>query len=176
MTITIRENGYYRLLGGNVVGPATWHKDHCCYVLNDNYYKADGSRHWGGEEPTFVAEEVTVSPVLNFPLVAGESYETVKPDGTPGPVAHLSSSGFTSNGLIAWAPLQFNIAGHFWYVNQFGEAMECKGPGLLRITRPYVAPKPPTIAERLRIALDTKFGDIDALLAEVATLEAKVAK
>jgi len=86
--------------------------------------------------------EVAVIDLPADPLVVGESYETVWPDGNPGPVVTLSSSGFVAvTGIIP-----FCTSTHC-YVDQYGRCYGITGL-CYRITRRHVEPKTPL--ERLK--------------------------
>lgn len=108
------------------------------------------------------------NPVLGFPLVAGERYETVKPDGTAGPTLTLSNSSWFNPGMMNHFP--FSGEGSH-YVTRDGFVVHDFSANTYCIVRPYIAPQPTPI-ERLE---KWKDANCNAGAATVRELESIIA-
>jgi hypothetical protein len=152
VSIQIQEGKYYRRRDGQVAGPAVNRDDpgtNYPWIVAGRFYTDDGAYdcYTPGHHYDLIAE-VTVTDVLPFELKAGGKYETVKPDGTVGPVVELLTGIFSCPGVRGFIPFQCGRNRDLLITRDgfvFGNYMAGTE---YRITAPYVAP-PPTIAERL---------------------------
>lgn len=167
----IEAGKYYRDGSGKVRGPATPYNDaKFKWQLGAYYTDAGGYYSDNRDSPHNLVCEVECRDVLPFPLEAGAKYNTTKPDGTPGPVVKLAESSWRKMFKIHYPFLVCEDEGKS--VNTLGEVFRSDfSEAVYHITSPYVAPKPPTIAERLE-KWRTKGGDLDAIIAAIRELEA----
>jgi hypothetical protein len=144
----IQAGKYYRRRDGQVTGPVILRSGETYRHVTGGYsYTPNGEYNVGATDDRDLVAEVTVTDVLPFELKAGEKYETVKPDGTPGEVVTLATSTFGSHLHNRVYP--FSCQAGRTYVTPNGEGRNyVNGVTCLRITAPYVAP-PPTTSERL---------------------------
>lgn len=183
MSITIQVGKYYRQRNGDVCGPVTLESTRRVYYCNQWFYFPDGRWSTSGESGRDLIEEIHPPvPVLPFPLTAGCQYETVKPDGSAGPVLLLENARQNSSGLNYFVPFAGRVEppdGKAWEITSDGRCVQFFDDLTeLRITRPYVAPPPPKLSERLkawRADKALKMGEFDAIIAGVEALEDKEA-
>jgi hypothetical protein len=161
MSIKIQAGKFYRQRCGYVAGPSSLYDEESLYRwrVGGYLYRDDGRHDSYVEEVIDLIAEVTVTDVLPFELKAGEKYETVKPDGTPGPVVELGPSIFSTHGTAAYfcfaALVDFDDNYDNLLITADGLCVGNSHPGnRYRITAPCVAPPPPTIAERLERAIE----------------------
>jgi hypothetical protein len=149
--VKIEQGKYYRRRDGELIGPAKPRNEpHTSYPWNVGgcFYTGDGLFQVSGPDQVYdLVAETVCTDVLPFELKAGEKYETVKPDGTPGEVVTLADAGFGS--YLQNRAYPFSCQAGRTYVTPNGEGRNyVNGVTCLRITAPYVAP-PPTTSERL---------------------------
>jgi hypothetical protein len=153
----IQAGKYYRRRDGEVIGPATTRTDKGSsyqWTVGGLFFTDDGRYQARGPDCDYdLIAEVTVTDVLPFELKAGERYETVKPDGTPGPVVTLHSPRWNTKLIGRYMPFA-NYIPATSYITVNGDIFDMDGKPLGRITAPYVEPKPPTMAERLEQAIE----------------------
>lgn len=170
----IREGGYYRRRDGQVVGPMR--------SIDLTRYMPCGNTLSIQESPADLIAEVFVSdqPIPQpVKLEAGKKYETVKPDGTPGPVVELHQPSFSVEGIRDYFCFSSAIKNDTLYITAGGLCVgNCEPGNRYQITREYVEPKPPSLAERLESLKQRTLGggDIPELHSEFASLVADVRK
>jgi hypothetical protein len=156
--IQIQEGKYYRTRGGAIVGPAE--RTHSQYGKSYTFsidgvdYTADGFQFETRDEvPLNLAEEVAIVPVLGFELKAGCKYETVRPDGSPGPVVELVEHALKHQlhqAYLKQFPFSLFIDCKIYFAMCDGLILSNKNEAEwsgCRIVREQ--PKPPTAIERL---------------------------
>jgi hypothetical protein len=183
VSIQIQAGKFYRRRDGRICGPAKLAEPSKTYRWNlgGNLFADDGRWSSYRKDLDLIAE-VTVQDVLPFELKAGERYDTVNADGTPGPVVALRRPHYSSHALYREVP--FVADGHAIsiaaFVTRHGELFS-SDEWLGRITAPYIAP-PPTIAERLERAIellanprqdDSAFALIRGCVAELKNTESR---
>lgn len=182
----IKEGSYYRRRDGLIDGPMErvqgehsypWRSPAGFAFTDDGRYDVRVS--WSSDD--LVAEVfITDTPPQVCPeLKAGGKYETVKLDGTPGPVITLGTSSFTVPGIGDYFCYSASINGDALYITAEGLCVGNSEPNnRYRITREYVEPKPPSLAERLESLKQRTIGggDIPELHSEFASLVADVRK
>jgi hypothetical protein len=183
VSIQIQEGKYYRRRDGQVTGPVILRSGETYRHVTGGYsYTPNGEYNVGADDDRDLIAEVTVTDVLPFELKAGERYDTVNADGTPGPVVALRRPHYSSHALYREVP--FVADGHAIsiaaFVTRHGELFS-SDEWLGRITAPYIAP-PPTIAERLERAIellanprqdDSAFALIRGCVAELKNTESR---
>lgn len=109
-------------------------------------------------------------------LKAGGRYETVKPDGTPGPVVELHQTSFSVEGIRDYFCFSSAIKNDTLYITAGGLCVgNCEPGNRYQITREYVEPKPPSLAERLekwRNDASKSYAEIGSIISDVRKLEA----
>lgn len=147
--------GKWYQLDNGIVGIANDRGRNCVHSISISgfYFDTDGKHATGNYE---ITSEVTITPALGFELKAGERYETVKPDGTEGPVVTLKSKSYERS--FMWSriiPFGVRDRDDYYAVTPGGELVNSQRPlDGTRIVRPYVEPKPPGPAERFTAIRD----------------------
>jgi hypothetical protein len=157
VSIQIQEGKYYRRRDGQVAGPAVNRDDpgtNYPWIVAGRFYTDDGAYdcYTPGHHYDLIAE-VTVTDVLPFELKAGGKYETVKPDGTVGPVVELARTSYAYGYLREAFPFSHGSPTEVVFDRhgcgfQLDARVTPDSYRCFRITAPYVAP-PPTTVERL---------------------------
>lgn len=140
----------------------------CGWIVNDEGTSRSGAKR--------ILSEVTVTDVLPFELVAGKEYETVSPDGKPGPVVELVKATEGDYYLDA-LPFRFGCAASFCGVTAQGMIVpkyadyEMRG---YRIVREHVSPTPIERLEKWRAewigsTYQMKLDGLDAIIADLKT-------
>lgn len=178
MSIEIQAGKRYVMRYGGITGVMQPYMSGTDYVWFDGYstftngglFRLDMPDHSCG----LVAEYTPPSP-LGFELKSGEKYETVKPDGTPGPIIFDLEPRLVTDPPIVAARLQRM----FRYIVLVGGEIVCADNSTdcawngCRIVRPYI-PKP-TAIERLEI-LVRRFREIRPITAsELDSVDAIIA-
>jgi hypothetical protein len=120
-------------------GCFTWHK-------GGGYFRDGGNDQWD-----LVSEYIPQNKPLPFGLKAGERYETVKPDGTVGPVVTLAPS-VNGAGWRRYAEFYVEPEARIYVLNSGACVDMLPGEEVYRIVRPHTPPSP---IERLEKALTT---------------------
>lgn len=142
----------YKTRGGMI---ATCHKknpyaDSHNFKIDDYEFALDCDGLWnsGRSSPFDIISDVPLNP---SPALAPGEWNTVKPDGTPGPVVTLRPMRIKDTGMQALVPFEADVPPlKSYYVTVDGLCVRFHDAGdRLRITTPYVKPSP---LERLREA------------------------
>jgi hypothetical protein len=154
MTLQIKAGKRYVMRYGGITGTVRPNKGAISYTWNDGW-------HTWTDEGTFnlsenkhgcdlISEYIPQPEPLPFPLVAGKTYDTVKPDGTAGPVVKIKDSCIFGGAgkLCPWDVNNEAFDNEFPYASPVGEIYGHSGL-LARITAEHTEPKPPTAIERL---------------------------
>lgn len=177
-TISPREGGVYLDRNGFVHGPLKPDSIHT-WVAGGRSWDAQGKWHRDGSHLDLIREVfITDKPPQVCPeLKAGGRYETVKPDGTPGPVVELHQPSFSVEGIRDYFCFSSAIKNDTLYITAGGLCVgNCEPGNRYQITREYVEPKPPSLAERLenwRNDASKSYAEIDSIISDVRKLEAK---
>ena len=161
----------YRMRYGGITGIVK-DRPSSLYPFGDGQFcwTEDGlCRHSGINQSDLISEHIEPPAPLPFPLVAGKKFDTVKPDGSAGPVVELLTPNYFAVAFLALAPFECNINGERVCVTPNGDVIsDDTGKPMLRIVAEHREPEPSPI-ERLQSLCNrlciTHGEEIDSIIA-----------